>query len=166
MLPDGHNWMVINVISGLLQFQTTPVPVGMIRPALEEAHVTVQEEAGVVSLLVARAQGLLGRVMVGYRTSPLTAAGSEDYEVPTVAEHLFGGLNVLSLSQIYGQFVCLLSLSFIYKKKKNFKPSIYKILKNKCITVSTKIFSSTTVFNIDNNNKCFLSTKSAHLMIS
>ncbi len=52
------------------------------------------------------------------------------------------------------------------KKKKNFKPSIYKILKNKCITVSTKIFSSTTVFNIDNNNKCFLSTKSAHLMIS
>ncbi|RXN21226.1 G- coupled receptor 98-like protein [Labeo rohita] len=65
---------------GLLQFQTTPVPVGMIRPALEEAHVTVREEAGVVSLLVARAQGLLGRVMVGYRTSPFTAAGSEDYE--------------------------------------------------------------------------------------
>lgn len=92
--------MVINVISGLLQFQTTPVPVGMIRPALEEAHVTVQEEAGVVSLLVARAQGLLGRVMVGYRTSPFTAAGSEDYEVPTVADHLFGGLNVLSLSKI------------------------------------------------------------------
>lgn len=56
----------------------------MIRPALEEAHVTVQEEVGVVSLLVARAQGLLGRVMVGYRTSPFTAAGSEDYEVPTV----------------------------------------------------------------------------------
>nr|Q6JAN0.1 RecName: Full=Adhesion G-protein coupled receptor V1; AltName: Full=G-protein coupled receptor 98; AltName: Full=Monogenic audiogenic seizure susceptibility protein 1 homolog; AltName: Full=Very large G-protein coupled receptor 1; Flags: Precursor [Danio rerio]AAT07468.1 very large G-protein coupled receptor-1 [Danio rerio] len=65
---------------GLLQFQTTPVPVGMIRPALEEARVTVQEEAGVVRLLVARAQGLLGRVMVGYRTSPFTAAGSEDYE--------------------------------------------------------------------------------------
>ncbi|KAK9974393.1 hypothetical protein ABG768_022494 [Culter alburnus] len=65
---------------GLLQFQTTPVPVGMIRPSLEEAHVTVQEEVGVVHLLVARAQGLLGRVMVGYRTSPFTAAGSEDYE--------------------------------------------------------------------------------------
>ncbi|XP_026067280.1 adhesion G-protein coupled receptor V1 [Carassius auratus] len=65
---------------GLLQFQTSPVPAGMIRPALEEAHVTVREEAGVVSLLVARAQGLLGRVTVGYRTSPFTAAGSEDYE--------------------------------------------------------------------------------------
>lgn len=54
---------------------------GMIRPSLEEARVTVQEEAGVVNLLVVRAQGLLGRVMVGYRTSPFTAAGSEDYEV-------------------------------------------------------------------------------------
>ncbi|KAI2664431.1 Adhesion G-protein coupled receptor V1 [Labeo rohita] len=51
---------------GLLQFQTTPVPVGMIRPALEEAHVTVREEAGVVSLLVARAQGLLGRDTEGF----------------------------------------------------------------------------------------------------
>ncbi len=62
----------------------------MIKPALEEARVTVQEEAGVVSLLVARAQGLLGRVMVGYRTSPFTAAGSEDYEVATVAVIFFG----------------------------------------------------------------------------
>jgi len=31
----------------------------------------------------------------------------------------------------------------------------------KCIMVSTKILSSTTVFNIDNNKKCFLSSKSA-----
>ncbi len=31
-----------------------------------------------------------------------------------------------------------------------------------CITVSTKILSSTTVFNIDNNKKCFLSSKSAY----
>ncbi len=34
--------------------------------------------------------------------------------------------------------------------------------KIKCITVSTKTFSSTTVFNIDNNQKCFLSSKSAY----
>lgn len=56
----------------------------MIRPALAEAHVTVQEEAGVLRLLVARAQGLLGRVMVAYRTSPVSAVGSEDYEVSFV----------------------------------------------------------------------------------
>ncbi|XP_051546873.1 adhesion G-protein coupled receptor V1 isoform X1 [Myxocyprinus asiaticus] len=83
---DSHN--AINNITikasdhpyGLMQFQTDPVPAGMIRPALTEAHITVQEEAGVVSLLVARAQGLLGIVMVGYCTSPLSAVGSEDYE--------------------------------------------------------------------------------------
>ncbi len=34
--------------------------------------------------------------------------------------------------------------------------------KIKCITVSTKILCSTTVFNIDNNQKCFLSSKSAY----
>jgi len=38
-------------------------------------------------------------------------------------------------------------------------PNIYII---KCITVSTKILSSTTIFNIDNNKKCFLSSKSAY----
>lgn len=53
----------------------------MIRPALEEARVTVQEEAGVVNLPVARAQGLLGRVLVAYRTTPITAIDSKDYEV-------------------------------------------------------------------------------------
>ncbi|KAI7812365.1 putative G-protein coupled receptor 98, partial [Triplophysa rosa] len=65
---------------GLLQFQTVPVPVGMIRPVPAEENVTVEEEAGVLSLLVARAQGLLGRVMVAYRTSPVSAVRSEDYE--------------------------------------------------------------------------------------
>ncbi len=34
--------------------------------------------------------------------------------------------------------------------------------KIKYITVSTKILCSTTVFNIDNNQKCFLSSKSAY----
>ncbi len=33
---------------------------------------------------------------------------------------------------------------------------------DKCIKVSTKILSSTSVFNIDNKNKCFLSSKSAY----
>ncbi|XP_030633613.1 adhesion G-protein coupled receptor V1 [Chanos chanos] len=65
---------------GLLQFQTTPLTEGMIRPAVQEAHVTVSEEVGVVRLLVTRAQGLLGRVMVGYRTTPFTAVSPEDYE--------------------------------------------------------------------------------------
>ncbi len=35
-------------------------------------------------------------------------------------------------------------------------------VKIKCIMVSTKILCSTTVFNIDNNYKCFLSSKSAY----
>ncbi len=34
--------------------------------------------------------------------------------------------------------------------------------KIKCITIYTKILCSTTVFNIDNNQKCFLSSKSAY----
>lgn len=67
--------------AGLLQFLATPLPEGMIRPAVEEAYVTVEEEAGEIRLLVARAQGLLGRVMVGYRTVSFTAHSPEDYEV-------------------------------------------------------------------------------------
>ncbi|XP_071260291.1 adhesion G-protein coupled receptor V1-like isoform X2 [Salvelinus alpinus] len=65
---------------GLLQFQRSLPAEGIIRPAREPAHVTVNEDDGEVRLLVARAQGLLGRVMVGYRTSPFTAASPEDYE--------------------------------------------------------------------------------------
>uniref|UniRef100_A0A8C9WGZ3 Adhesion G-protein coupled receptor V1 n=1 Tax=Scleropages formosus TaxID=113540 RepID=A0A8C9WGZ3_SCLFO len=57
---------------GLLQFWTQSLPDGIIRPATEEAHVTVKEEDGKIHLLVVRAQGLLGRVMVGYRTVPLS----------------------------------------------------------------------------------------------
>ncbi|XP_037338537.2 adhesion G-protein coupled receptor V1 [Pungitius pungitius] len=65
---------------GLLQFQPIPQGEGLIAPALEPAHITVNEEDGQVHLLVARAQGLLGRVMVGYRTTPFTASSPEDYE--------------------------------------------------------------------------------------
>lgn len=53
----------------------------MISPAVEPAHITVNEEDGEIRILVARAQGLLGRVMVGYRTTPFTASSPEDYEV-------------------------------------------------------------------------------------
>ncbi len=35
--------------------------------------------------------------------------------------------------------------------------------KIKCIMVSTQILCSTTVFNIDNNQKCFLSSKSVYV---
>ncbi|XP_070760191.1 adhesion G-protein coupled receptor V1 [Enoplosus armatus] len=65
---------------GLLQFQPSPPGQGLISAALEAAHITVNEEDGQVRLLVARAQGLLGRVMVGYRTTPFTASSPEDYE--------------------------------------------------------------------------------------
>ncbi|XP_061116243.1 adhesion G-protein coupled receptor V1 [Conger conger] len=65
---------------GLLEFLVTSLPDGIIPPAVEEARVTVGEEDGEVRLLVARAQGLLGRVMVGYRTVPVTALSPEDYE--------------------------------------------------------------------------------------
>uniref|UniRef100_A0A3Q2PRU9 Adhesion G-protein coupled receptor V1 n=1 Tax=Fundulus heteroclitus TaxID=8078 RepID=A0A3Q2PRU9_FUNHE len=65
---------------GLLQFQPSPPPDGLIAPALEPAHITVREEDGQIQLPVARAQGLLGKVMVGYRTTPFTASSPEDYE--------------------------------------------------------------------------------------
>lgn len=67
--------------AGLLQFQPSPPGEGLISPASEPAHITVDEEDGTVQLMVARAQGLLGRVMVGYRTTPFTASSPEDYEV-------------------------------------------------------------------------------------
>jgi len=51
-------------------------------------------------------------------------------------------------------------------------PSVKTSIYNKCcsfellsvirLSVSTKILSSTTVFNIDNNKKCFLSSKSSY----
>ncbi|XP_068559504.1 adhesion G-protein coupled receptor V1 [Cebidichthys violaceus] len=65
---------------GLLQFQPIRPGEGLIPPAVEPAHIAVNEEDGQVRLLVARAQGLLGRVMVGYRTTPFTASSPEDYE--------------------------------------------------------------------------------------
>ncbi|XP_056157733.1 adhesion G-protein coupled receptor V1 isoform X2 [Lampris incognitus] len=65
---------------GLFQFQPRPPEDGLISPALEPAHITVNEEDGEVHLRVARAQGLLGRVLVGYRTTPFTASSPEDYE--------------------------------------------------------------------------------------
>ncbi|KAM3842448.1 adhesion G-protein coupled receptor V1-like, partial [Diretmus argenteus] len=65
---------------GLLQFESSPPEEGLISPALDPAHITVNEEDGEVRLMVARAQGLLGRVMVGYRTTPFTASSPEDYE--------------------------------------------------------------------------------------
>uniref|UniRef100_A0A3B4AIJ3 Adhesion G protein-coupled receptor V1 n=1 Tax=Periophthalmus magnuspinnatus TaxID=409849 RepID=A0A3B4AIJ3_9GOBI len=65
---------------GLLQFEPTIPENGLIPPATQPAHITVNEEDGVVHLPVARAQGLLGRVMVSYRTVPFTASSPEDYE--------------------------------------------------------------------------------------
>ncbi|XP_062238571.1 adhesion G-protein coupled receptor V1 [Platichthys flesus] len=75
---------------GLLQFQPSPPGEGLISPALEAAHITVNEEDGQIRLPVARAQGLLGRVIVGYRTTPFTASSPEDYEVNGVLEFLPG----------------------------------------------------------------------------
>lgn len=66
---------------GLLQFLSSTPGEGLISPALEPAQTTVNEEDGDIRLVVARAQGLLGRVLVGYRTTPFTASSPEDYEV-------------------------------------------------------------------------------------
>ncbi|XP_036081242.1 adhesion G-protein coupled receptor V1 isoform X3 [Rousettus aegyptiacus] len=68
---------------GLLQFSTglPPQPEdAMTLPASSVPQVTVQEEDGEVRLLVVRAQGLLGRVMVEFRTVSLTAFSPEDYQ--------------------------------------------------------------------------------------
>ncbi|XP_014844179.1 PREDICTED: G-protein coupled receptor 98 isoform X1 [Poecilia mexicana] len=65
---------------GLLQFQPSLPQEGLILPALQPAHVTVREEDGQIQLPVARAQGLLGKIIVGYRTTPFTASSPEDYE--------------------------------------------------------------------------------------
>lgn len=53
----------------------------MTLPASSVPHITVQEEDGEIRLLVIRAQGLLGRVTVEFRTVSLTAFSPEDYQV-------------------------------------------------------------------------------------
>uniref|UniRef100_A0A8D0G948 Adhesion G-protein coupled receptor V1 n=1 Tax=Sphenodon punctatus TaxID=8508 RepID=A0A8D0G948_SPHPU len=68
---------------GLLQFSVGQPPSPsdkMILPATMVPHITVKEEIGYISLLVVRAQGLLGTVMVEYRTVPLTAFSPQDYQ--------------------------------------------------------------------------------------
>ncbi|XP_029429217.1 adhesion G-protein coupled receptor V1 [Rhinatrema bivittatum] len=66
---------------GLLQFSVGPPPQpdSKILPASTIPKITVKEEIGEVKLLVVRAQGLLGRVMVDYRTVSVTAFSPEDY---------------------------------------------------------------------------------------
>ncbi|XP_021064109.1 adhesion G-protein coupled receptor V1 [Mus pahari] len=68
---------------GLMQFSTglPPQPEdAMSLPASSVPHITVLEEDGEIRLLVVRAQGLLGRVTVGFRTVSLTAFSPEDYQ--------------------------------------------------------------------------------------
>ncbi|NXF82786.1 GPR98 protein, partial [Sclerurus mexicanus] len=68
---------------GLLQFLVGPPPQPgdeIILPASTVPHVTVKEEVGQIRLLVVRAQGLLGTVLVEYRTVPLTASSPKDYQ--------------------------------------------------------------------------------------
>ncbi|OXB60111.1 hypothetical protein ASZ78_001978 [Callipepla squamata] len=68
---------------GLLQFSVglPPQPDDkMILPAYSVPHITVKEEVGHIRLLVVRAQGLLGTVLVEYRTVPLTAFSPKDYQ--------------------------------------------------------------------------------------
>lgn len=71
-------------LSGLLQFSVGPPPQPsdeMILPASAVPHITVKEEVGHIQLLVVRAQGLLGTVLMEYRTVPLTAFSPKDYQV-------------------------------------------------------------------------------------
>ncbi|XP_036063369.1 adhesion G-protein coupled receptor V1 [Onychomys torridus] len=68
---------------GLLQFSTGQPPQpedAMTLPASSMPHLTVQEEDGETRLLIVRAQGLLGRVSVEFRTVSLTAFSPEDYQ--------------------------------------------------------------------------------------
>uniref|UniRef100_A0A8C3RD85 Adhesion G-protein coupled receptor V1 n=1 Tax=Cyanoderma ruficeps TaxID=181631 RepID=A0A8C3RD85_9PASS len=68
---------------GLLQFSLGPPPQPsdeMILPAFAVPHITVKEEVGHIQLLVVRAQGLLGTVLMEYRTVPLTAFSPKDYQ--------------------------------------------------------------------------------------
>uniref|UniRef100_A0A674GVY7 Adhesion G protein-coupled receptor V1 n=1 Tax=Taeniopygia guttata TaxID=59729 RepID=A0A674GVY7_TAEGU len=68
---------------GLLQFSVGPPPQPgdeMILPASAVPHITVKEEVGHIRLLVVRAQGLLGTVLMEYRTVPLTAFSPKDYQ--------------------------------------------------------------------------------------
>nr|XP_033775700.1 adhesion G-protein coupled receptor V1 [Geotrypetes seraphini] len=67
---------------GLLQFSVGPPPQPSdtkILPASSVPEITIKEEIGQVKLLVVRAQGILGRLMVDYRTVSVTAFSSEDY---------------------------------------------------------------------------------------
>ncbi|NXF10740.1 GPR98 protein, partial [Smithornis capensis] len=68
---------------GLLQFSVGQPPQSgdeMILPASAVPHVTIKEEVGHIRLLIVRAQGLLGTVLVEYRTVPLTASSPRDYQ--------------------------------------------------------------------------------------
>ncbi|XP_036619299.1 adhesion G-protein coupled receptor V1 [Trichosurus vulpecula] len=68
---------------GLLQFSVEMPPQPddkMTLPTTSVPHMTVKEEDGEVKLLVVRAQGLLGRVMVEYKTVSLTALSPDDYQ--------------------------------------------------------------------------------------
>lgn len=105
-LDSTHSTSLYFPNLGLLQFQPKPPGEGLISPALQPAHITVNEEDGRVRLMVARAQGLLGRVAVGYRTTPFTASSPEDYEVHFLSSqlsHLSVGLNG-SVLPLY--FIC------------------------------------------------------------
>ncbi|NXE93985.1 GPR98 protein, partial [Menura novaehollandiae] len=68
---------------GLLQFSVGPPPQPgdeMILPATSVPHITVKEEVEHIRLLIVRAQGLLGTVLMEYRTVPLTAFSPKDYQ--------------------------------------------------------------------------------------
>ncbi|XP_053330924.1 adhesion G-protein coupled receptor V1 [Spea bombifrons] len=68
---------------GLLQFSLGMPPKPgdpMTVPAKSVPTITVKEEIGQIKLLVVRAQGLLGRIRVEYRTVSLTAFSPQDYK--------------------------------------------------------------------------------------
>ncbi|KAJ6669788.1 hypothetical protein lerEdw1_000337 [Lerista edwardsae] len=68
---------------GLLQFSVGQPPADsdeVILPATTVPHIFIKEEIGHVWLLVVRAQGLLGMVLVQYKTVSLTAFSPQDYQ--------------------------------------------------------------------------------------
>ncbi|XP_078070005.1 adhesion G-protein coupled receptor V1 [Mustelus asterias] len=68
--------------NGLLQFSTElpPDSNAIIAPAISVPSITVKEDVGLLRLLVVRAQGLLGNIMVAYQSVPMTASSPSDYQ--------------------------------------------------------------------------------------
>ncbi len=70
-------------------------------------------------------------------------------------------MHVIDQKGHYIFFLCLQNIYF-FKINTAFELSIHQRILKKKVMVSTKTLSNSTVFNVDYNKKCFLSSKSAY----